>query len=144
MDVQETIVRYYFNMEDAFRATIAYWRQGGTIEYPNAFLIAALTNPWRGIPWQDEWLNDPRLKNPCLKWWDDAAVFLGRYRDAMIADVTEDEYGNEYILFTNGRTMHLETARRLGWERVLQYCVDQGLAPPDARLRFAQDETIPF
>lgn len=131
-DVQEAIIRYYFNMEDAFRAMISYWRQGRTIEYPNTFLIAALTNPWKGLPWQDEWLEDPELKNPCLKWWDDAAIYLGHYRNSMIADVTEDKHGNEYILFTNGKTMRLETAQRIGWERVLQYCIEQGLAPSDA------------
>ena len=75
---------------------------------------------------------DPELKNPCLKWWDDAAIYLGHYRDIIVSDVTEDKHGNEYILFTNGRTMSLETAQRSGWERVLQYCIEQGLAPSDA------------
>ncbi len=126
-DVQIAIASYYFHIEDAFRSVIAYWRQGKMIEYPSAFLIAALSEGWKCSYWQDEWLEDPDLKNPCLKWWEDAAVYLGHYRDRMIADVTEDNHGNEYILFTNGKTMRLDTAKRIGWERVLQYCLDQGL-----------------
>lgn len=61
-------------------------------------------------------------------------MYLGRYLYQAVADVNEDQHGNEYILFTNGRTMRLETAQRIGWERVLEHCIDQGLCPPSAQL----------
>lgn len=142
-DVQEAVIYNYFHIEDAFRATIAYWCRGRMIEHPSAFLIAALSEGWKCNYWQDEWLKDPQLKNPCLKWWNDAAVYLGHYRDSIIADVNEDKHGNNYILFTNGKTMRLETAQRIGWERVLQYGIEQGLVSLDALHWFSQDKANP-
>ena len=119
-DVQNSIVFCDFNMEDAFRATIAYWLTG-KMEYPGAFLIAALNEGWKPYQWHDEWLNHPDFKNVCLKWWEDAEVGLAGYRNALIADVSEDDKGNQYIIFTNGKKMLLSTAQRIGWQRVLDY-----------------------
>lgn len=127
-DVQNAIVYCSFNMEDAFRRTIEYWRTG-KMQYPSAFLISALNEGWKPYRWDDQWLEDPDLKNACLKWWDEAEVGLRGYRNVMIADVTEDSHG-EYILFTNGRTMSLATAKSIGWERLLDYASQQGIIPP--------------
>ncbi len=41
-------------------------------------------------------------------------------RNQLVADVFYDE-GREFIKFTNGKEITVETAWRWGWERVLQY-----------------------
>ena len=120
-DVLDAIVYCSFNMEDAFRSTIEYWYTG-KMQYPSAFLISALNEGWKPRRWRDEWLEDPNFKSPCLLWWEEAAFGLGvGKRNALIADVTEDERGKEYVLFTNGKTITLARAKSLGWERLLEY-----------------------
>ena len=120
-DVQDAIVYCSFNMEDACRSTIEYWHTG-KMQHPNAFLIKALNEGWKPWRWRDEWLEDPNFKSPCLLWWEEAAFSLGvDKRNALIADVTEDERGKEYVLFTNGETLTLARAKSLGWERLLEY-----------------------
>ena len=129
-DVQAAVLSYYFNMEDAFQATIGYWLwRGRIIEYPSAFLISALSQGWKRKDWDDNWLKDPELKNPCLKWWEEAEVGLAGLRNVIVADVNSDEHGNQYVLFTNGKEMSLETAKRIGWQRLLNYASEQGLIP---------------
>ena len=120
-DVQVAIVDCSFNMENAFQATIAYWRTG-KMQWPSAFLITALDEGWRCDYWSDSWLENPNFKNPCLLWWEQAAIGLGYdLRNSLIADVTEDERGIEYVLFTSGKTLSLARAKSLGWERLLDY-----------------------
>ena len=120
-DVQDAIVYCAFNLEDACRSTIEYFHSG-KMQYPNAFLIKALTQGWKPWHWRDEWLEDPNFKSPCLLWWEEAAFALGvNKRNALIADVTEDERGQEYVLLTNGETLSLARAKSLGWERLIEY-----------------------
>ena len=120
-DVQDAIVYCSFNMEDACRSTIEYWHTG-KMQHPNAFLIKALNEGWKPWRWRDEWLEDPNFKSPCLLWWEEAAFSLGvDKRNALIADVTEDARGQEYVLFTNGETLTLARAKSLGWQRLKEY-----------------------
>ena len=120
-DVQDAIVYCAFNLEDACRSTIEYFHSG-KMQYPNAFLIKALNQGWKPWHWRDEWLEDPNFKSPCLLWWEEAAFALGvNKRNALIADVTEDERGQEYVLLTNGETLSLARAKSLGWERLIEY-----------------------
>ena len=120
-DVQDAITYCSFNLEDACRSTIEY-HHSGKMQYPNAFLIKALNEGWKPWRWQDEWLEDPNFKSPCLLWWEEAAFALGvDKRNSLIANVTEDFRGNEYVLFTNGETLSLARAKSLGWERLIEY-----------------------
>ncbi len=78
----------------------------------SAFLISALNEGWKPRRWRDEWLYHPNFKSPCLLWWEEAAFGLGvGKRNSLIADVTEDERGKEYVLFTNGKTITLARAK---------------------------------
>ena len=124
-DVGEAIIHCAFNMENAFRATIVYWLTG-KMQYPNAFLITALNEGWKPYRWHDEWLSRPEFKNSCLRWWDAAEAGLEGQRNQLIADV-RDEHGVETVFFTNGKTMTLSTAQRIGWKRVLAYGREQGI-----------------
>ncbi len=128
-DVQSAIINCFFGMEDAFQATISYWyyvqNNNQKLEYPSAFLIEALNNNWKPKNWREEYLNNPNFKSPCLRWWDEAAQRWGTdVRNSLIADVGEDTYGHERILFRSGEKLSLRVAKVWGWERVLQYARD--------------------
>ena len=92
-DVQDAITYCSFNLKDACRSAIEYYHSG-KMQHPNAFLIKALNQGWKPWRWRDEWLEDPNFKSPCLLWWEEAGYELGvSKRNALIADVTEDERG---------------------------------------------------
>ena len=122
-DVQEALTDCVDGMEEAFQATISYWKwENENLKYPSATLIKALYDKWKPIEWQPEWLQDPNFKSPCQKWWEEAEVYWGRdVRNSLVTDVVENDKGADYILFANGRTLKLSTAKDWGWERVLDY-----------------------
>lgn len=122
-DVQEALESCHEGMENAFKATIAYWKhKKETLEYPTAFLIQALYEKWKPYEWQPEWLLDQRFKNACQKWWDDCEFYWGsEWRNSLVADVVENPQGADYILFINGKTLRLSTAESWGWQKVLDY-----------------------
>ena len=112
-------------MEDAFQAIISYWYQkqltNEKFEYPSAFLIEAISRKWKPYEWEDSYLDNPDFKSPCLHWWDEAASQWGRdVRNSLIADVGENEYGQEQILFRSRKKLSLQTASKWGWQRVLK------------------------
>ena len=128
-DVQLAIMNCVFGMEAALQATITYWyylqNNNQKLEYPSAFLIEALSNNWQPKNWKEEYLDNPNFKSPCLRWWDEAANVWGRdVRNSLIADVSEDEYGHERILFRSGEKLSLRIAKRWGWQKVLEYAED--------------------
>lgn len=128
-EVQEAIINCFFGMEEAFKTTISYWywanKNEQKLEYPSAFLIDAIHNNWKPIEWPDEYLNNPNFKSPCLRWWNEAAFRWGKQvRDSLIADVSEDNYGHERILFRSGEKLSLRIAKVWGWKRVFQYAKD--------------------
>ncbi|HEY9807736.1 MAG TPA: hypothetical protein V6D13_00210 [Halomicronema sp.] len=122
-DVQEALEYCYEGMEDAFQATISYWKhKKENIEYPTAFLIQALQEKWKAYEWDPKWLLDERFKSACQKWWDEAEFYWGcEWRNSLVADVVENSQGSDYILFMNGRTLRLSTAESWGWKKVLDY-----------------------
>jgi hypothetical protein len=113
-------------MEEAFQATISNWvwkkKNNQQLEYPSAFLIAALREQWKPYGWKDEYLENPNFKSPGQRWWEEAAAVWGAsVRNALVADATENKAGYEYILFFSGKTLSLRTAKVWGWEKVLEY-----------------------
>ncbi|WP_313931542.1 hypothetical protein [Nostoc sp. FACHB-133] len=76
---------------------------------------------WKPKAWKDEYLELPNLESPGQRWWNAAATMWGYdLRNQLVADVFYDE-GTEFIKFTNGKEITVETAWRWGWERVLEY-----------------------
>jgi hypothetical protein len=126
-DVQEALEECFEGMEEAFQATIEYWkRKNETLEYPSKCLIKALYDQWKPNDWKHHLLLDSRFKSPCQKYWEDLENYWGKdLRNTLIADVVENERGNDYILFTNGRTLNLATAHKWGWSDVLDYALEQ-------------------
>ncbi len=127
-DIQEALLNCIAGFEDALRATIAYWywlqANSETLENPNSCLIMALNNRWSSRYWKDEYLNHPNLKNPCELFWEESLKAWGRdTRNEIISDVNSDETGFEYVLFCNGKTISLSTAKRLGWEKLKEYAL---------------------
>lgn len=125
-DVQEAVFNFTYGMEEAFQATISYWvwkkKNNQEFEYPSAFLIDALSEQWKPYGWKDEYLENPNFKSPGQRWWEEAAAVWGAsMRNALVADVTENNAGYEYILFFSGKTLSLRTAKVWGWEKVLEY-----------------------
>jgi hypothetical protein len=125
-DVEEAISNCICDLEVAFQVTITYWLWKQTnrekFDYPNAFLIKAIQENWKPFVWQDEYLNNPNFKSACQLWWEEAEKIWSRdLRNKLVADVTESDIGEEYILFTSGKTMPLRVAKVWGWERVLDY-----------------------
>jgi hypothetical protein len=106
-------------MEEAFQATISYWMwkkdNGEEFEHPSAFLIKALSLNWKPISWSDNYLENPEFKSPCQLWWEKAASQWGKeVRDRLVADVSENESGEEYIYFLNGKRLSLRAALNMG------------------------------
>ena len=128
-DVQEAILSCYSGMETAFQAVIAYWKykqQQQEKIYPSAALIEALREHWKPFDWQDEYLDDPRFKSPCLIWWEEAGEIWGTdIRNQLIADVNETNSGEEYILLKTGEKIPLRIAKIRGWDWVLNYTRSQ-------------------
>lgn len=125
-DVQDAIRGNLHALETAFQATISSWvrrqKNGQSLEYPSAYLIKVLNNPWPVRDWRDEYMDNPEFKSRCQLWWEKAAESWGTdTRNQLVADVRETESGYEYILFRSERTLPLRTALAWGWERVLTY-----------------------
>ncbi|MBD2199255.1 MULTISPECIES: hypothetical protein [Calothrix] len=123
-EVQDALENCYANLENSFRRTIEYvlWLQENQREiFPNAILIRALQEQWQPIAWRDEYLELPMLQSPGQRWWNAAAKMWGdELRNRLVADVFYDN-GQEFIKFTNGKELVVETAWRWEWERVLKY-----------------------
>ena len=129
-DVREAIINCYFDLESAFQRVIEYWyglqKNNKKIDYPSALLIKALNNNWKPLNWRDKYLNDERLKSPCLVWWEEVGKIWGiDTRNQLIADVNETDSGEEYILLTTGEKISLRIARLKGFKWVLQYALEQ-------------------
>lgn len=122
-DVLEALEHCIDGMEDAFRATISYWKwKGEKLEYPSACLINALSDQWQPFEWQDSWLMDERFKSPCQTWWEEAEIYWGKdVRNSLIADVVDKFNGSDYIMLVNEKTITLARARSMGWEKLLDY-----------------------
>ena len=89
-------------------------------------LIKALNNHWKPLNWRDEYLNDERLKSPCLVWWEELGKIWGiDTRNQLIADVNETDSGEEYILLATEQKISLRIARFKGFNLVLQYAIEQ-------------------
>jgi hypothetical protein len=125
-DVREVVASSCYGMEEAFQATISYWMwkkdNSEEFEHPSAFLIKALSLNWKPISWSDNYLENPEFKSPCQLWWEKAASQWGKeVRDKLVADVSENESGEEYIYFLNGKRLSLKAALNMGFPRVLEY-----------------------
>jgi hypothetical protein len=125
-DVQEAILNCNDGFEDIIRAVIAYWywlqSRNEKLEYPSACLIQAIQELWKPKNWQDEYLDNPQFKNPCLIFWERAGLMWGEeLRNQLISDVNEDENGNEYILFTSGKKLSFSIALDWDWEKIKEY-----------------------
>jgi hypothetical protein len=124
--VQEAIIDCIVELESAFQTIITYWlwkkQNQEKFEHPNAFLIKAIQENWTPFVWEDEYLNNPHFKSTCQLWWEEAGkIWSQDVRNKLVADVTENDLGEAYILFVSGRTMPLRLAKLWGWERVLHY-----------------------
>jgi hypothetical protein len=128
-DVREAIIDTAIGLEAAFQAIISYWRwkqqHNEPLEYPSAFLIKALSNLWQPKDWQEEYLDNPNFKSLGQLWWEEAEEVWGREtRNYWVANFTETDTGEEYILFRSQKTLPLRLARVWGWQRVLDYARD--------------------
>ena len=123
-EVQAALEDCTYGLEDALRRTIEYalWLRENQKEiFPNAILVRALQDQWKPKAWRDEYLELPMLESPGQRWWNGAVSQWGYdLRNQLVADVFYDE-GQEFIKFTNGKKITVETAWRWGWERVLEY-----------------------
>lgn len=123
-EVQYALESCSSELENALRRTIEYvlWLHENQREiFPNAILIRALQEQWQPVAWRDEYLELPMLQSPGQRWWNAAAKMWGNeLRNRLVADVFYD-HGQEFIKFTNGKELVVETAWRWEWERVLQY-----------------------
>ncbi|WP_414755259.1 hypothetical protein [Anabaena sp. CCY 9910] len=128
--VSEALEGCTCGLEDAFRSTIDYtlWLQNNEKQvYPNAILIRALQEQWKPMAWRDEYLELPNLESPGQRWWNAAASTRGYdVRNQLVADVFYDD-GTEFIKFTNGKEITVDTAWRWEWDRLLSYATDESL-----------------
>ncbi|BAY27666.1 hypothetical protein NIES2100_74910 [Calothrix sp. NIES-2100] len=123
-EVQNALEICSSGLENALRRTIEYvlWLHEHQREiFPNAILIRALQEQWQPVAWRDEYLELPMLQSSGQRWWNAAAKMWGQdLRNRLVADVFYDN-GQEFIKFTNGKELVVETAWRWEWERVLKY-----------------------
>jgi hypothetical protein len=123
-EVQNALESCSYGLENALRRTIEYvlWLHENQREiFPNAILIRALQEQWQPVAWRDEYLELPMLQSAGQRWWNAAAKMWGDdLRNRLVADVFYDN-GQEFIKFSNGKELVVETAWRWEWERVLQY-----------------------
>lgn len=123
-EVQNALESCTSGLENALRRTIEYvlWLHENQREiFPNAILIRALQEQWQPVAWRDEYLELPMLQSSGQRWWNAAAKMWGDdVRNRLVADVFYDN-GQEFIKFSNGKELVVETAWRWEWERVLQY-----------------------
>ncbi|MBW4446203.1 MAG: hypothetical protein KME38_04795 [Spirirestis rafaelensis WJT71-NPBG6] len=128
-DVQEALLNCLEGFEDAIRATIAYWywlEENSRPFYPNACIVQSMSERWDSRYWRDSYLDNPNFKNPCERFWEEAGKIWGfDVRNQIIADVNSDDKGYEYVMFKNAKTLSLSAARRLGWERLKEYALQQ-------------------
>ncbi|MEL6457058.1 MAG: hypothetical protein AAFQ91_02235 [Cyanobacteria bacterium J06621_15] len=124
VDVRDAMEGCFEGLEDAFRAAISYilWLHEQKQEIrSNMIVIRALNEKWKPKEWDDNYLNRSIFKSSGQRWWEGAAKMWGDdRRNQLVADIVY-ESGKEYIVFTNGKEMLIETAWRWGWERVLDY-----------------------
>lgn len=123
-DVQETLTDCVVGMEEAFQATIGYWfwtkKNNLDFEHPSAFLIKAINNQWKPINWDDDYLNNPNFKSLGMRWLEKASKVLGTEKiNYLVADISENKYGQEYIFFGSGKSLSVDTANRLDLEKIL-------------------------
>ncbi|MBD2441323.1 hypothetical protein [Nostoc sp. FACHB-110] len=127
-EVQNALEGCTYGLEDALRRTIEYvlWLQKNEKQYfPNAILVSALREQWKPKAWRNEYLELPNLESSGQRWWNAAAKTWGYdVRNRLVADVFYDE-GTEFIKFTNGKKITVETAWRWEWERVLEYATNR-------------------
>ncbi|MBD2168861.1 hypothetical protein H6G04_31275 [Calothrix membranacea FACHB-236] len=123
-EVQSALEAGNYGLEDAFRSTIDYvlWlHQNEKQIFPNAILIRALVEQWKPKAWRDDYLELPMLESPGQRWWNAAASMWGYdVRNQLVADICYED-GREFIKFTNGKEITVETAWRWEWKRVLNY-----------------------
>ncbi|MBD2214474.1 hypothetical protein H6G27_32155 [Nostoc linckia FACHB-104] len=123
-EVQSALESGSYGLEDALRSTIDYvlWLHKNEKQiFPNAILIRALVEQWKPKAWRDDYLELPILESPGQRWWNTAASIWGYdVRNQLVADVFYED-GREFIKFTNGKEIKVETAWRWEWERVLKY-----------------------
>jgi hypothetical protein len=126
-DVREAILNCHEGLEGVFQRIIEYWfwtqKNDRIIDYPNALLINALADAqnWQPLNWKDTYLDYPKFKSSCQLWWEEAANIWGsEIRNNLVMDVTETESDYAYILFTNGRTISLQQAKNLDWQKLLE------------------------
>ena len=128
-DVQEALLNRIEGFEDAIRATIAYWywlEKQSRPFYANACIIQAMNEGWDSGYWKDSYLDNPNFKNPCNIFWEEVGKVWGfDVRNKIIADVNSDDKGYEYLMFRNGKTISLLAAKRLGWERLKEYALEE-------------------
>ncbi|AFY31752.1 hypothetical protein [Calothrix sp. PCC 7507] len=127
-DVQDALESCSYGLEDAFKAAISYviWLHEQEREYnASAILVCALSEQWKPRGWHNEYLNLPILQSQGQKFWVGAAQIWGYdRRNQLVADIVY-ERGKEYIVFTNGKEMLIDTAWQWGWERVLTYAISK-------------------
>lgn len=130
--VQTALEGCTYGLEDAFRRTIEYvlWlREQEREAFPNAILIRALQEQWKPVAWRDEYMELPLLQSAGQRWWNTAVSKWGcDVRNRLVADVFY-ENGQEFIQFTNGKEILVETAWRWEWERVLEYALSLKCVP---------------
>ncbi|MBD2496699.1 hypothetical protein [Nostoc sp. FACHB-280] len=123
-EVQNALEACTYDLEDALRSSISYmlWLHENNKEmFPNRILVRALQEQWKPMVWRDEYLELPMLESPGQRWWKTAEKIWGYdVRNRIVADVFYDD-GAEFIKFTNGKEITVETAWRWEWERVLKY-----------------------
>ncbi|WGV24208.1 hypothetical protein [Halotia branconii] len=127
-DVQMILEACTYDLENALKSTISYilWlRENNKEVFPSQILIRALREQWKPMAWKDEYLELPILESPGQRWWNAAAKTWGYdLRNRLVADVFYDN-GTEFIKFTNGKEITVDTAWRWEWERLLKYATNR-------------------
>lgn len=128
-EIQDAIEAYAYNLENSLRAAISYslWlyqRQREVI--PNLILMRALREQWQPINWRDDYLNIQQIqiiksKKEGERWLNGATQIWGvDTKNRLVKDIVFDG-GKEFIRFRNGKELLVDTAWKLGWEKVFAY-----------------------